>query len=50
MNRINETLSKYDKAANKDKLLSIYFTAGFPELEDTRAVLKGLQKAGVDMI
>lgn len=50
MNRINETLSKYDKAANKDKLLSIYFTAGYPELEDTVPVIKGLQEAGVDMI
>ena len=44
MNRITQTLEK-DK-----KLLSIYFTAGFPELEDTLAVLEQLQESGVDMI
>lgn len=44
MNRIKETLAK-DK-----KLLSIYFTAGFPELEDTIPVLEQLQESGVDMI
>lgn len=44
MNRINQTLNQ-DK-----KLLSIYFTAGFPQLEDTVSVLKQLQEAGVDMI
>ena len=44
MNRITQTLAK-DK-----KLLSIYFTAGFPEPEDTLTVLEQLQEAGVDMI
>ena len=44
MNRINQTLNQ-DK-----KLLSIYFTAGFPQLEDTIPILKQLQEAGVDMI
>ena len=44
MNRINQTLNQ-DK-----KLLSIYFTAGFPQLEDTVPILKQLQEAGVDMI
>ena len=44
MNRINKTL-KQDK-----KLLSIYFTAGFPQLEDTVPILEQLQEAGVDMI
>lgn len=32
------------------KLLSIYFTAGFPELTDTVPVLKALETAGADMI
>jgi len=32
------------------KLLSIYFSAGFPNLEDTVPILKNLQAAGVDMI
>lgn len=44
MNRINKTLNQ-DK-----KLLSIYFTAGFPQLEDTAPILEQLQEAGVDMI
>ena len=44
MNRINKTLSQ-DK-----KLLSIYFTAGFPQLEDTVPILEQLQEANVDMI
>ena len=32
------------------KLLSIYFTAGFPKLDDTVSILKQLQDSGVDMI
>lgn len=44
MNRINETLNK------EHKLLSIYFTAGFPQLEDTVTILKQLEASGVDMI
>ena len=44
MNRINQTLNQ-DK-----KLLSIYFTAGFPQLEDTVPILEQLQEVGVDMI
>lgn len=32
------------------KLLSIYFTAGFPSLGDTTEVIKNLESAGVDMI
>jgi len=31
-------------------ILSIYFTAGFPELNDTNVVLKALEKYGADMI
>ena len=44
MNRINHKL-KEDK-----KLLSIYFTAGFPELEDTITIIQNLENSGVDMI
>ncbi|EDM43887.1 tryptophan synthase alpha chain [unidentified eubacterium SCB49] len=44
MNRINERLN------NKSKLLSIYFTAGYPKLEDTVPVLESLQANGVDMV
>ena len=44
MNRINKRLQE-----NKE-LLSIYFTAGYPNLEDTVPVMEELVKAGVDMI
>jgi tryptophan synthase alpha chain len=44
MNRINNKLQE-DK-----KLLSIYFTAGFPNLNDTVSIIQELEKSGVDMI
>ena len=44
MNRINQKLQQ-DK-----KLLSIYFTAGFPKLNDTVSIIQELEKNGVDMI
>ena len=44
MNRIQAKLQE-DK-----KLLSIYFSAGFPKLEDTVTIIKQLEKSGVDMI
>ena len=44
MNRINQKLQE-----NK-KIVSIYFTAGFPLLEDTVSIIEKLQRAGVDMI
>ena len=43
-NRINEKLRE-DK-----KLLSIYFTAGYPALNDTVQIIQDLEKNGVDMI
>lgn len=33
-----------------DRLLNIYFTAGFPNLNDTVPILQGLQAAGVDLV
>ncbi len=44
MNRITQKLQE-DK-----KLLSIYFTAGFPKLQDTVPIIKELEHSGVDMI
>ncbi|MBO6606072.1 tryptophan synthase subunit alpha [Psychroserpens sp.] len=44
MNRINKKLQE-DK-----KLLSIYFSAGFPNLNDTVSIIQALEKSGVDMI
>ncbi|MGB5463084.1 MAG: tryptophan synthase subunit alpha [Aureibaculum sp.] len=44
MNRINQKLTE-DK-----KIISIYFTAGYPELHDTVEILQRLEKSGVDMV
>ncbi|TAH25208.1 MAG: tryptophan synthase subunit alpha [Cytophagales bacterium] len=46
---IKNRLTDIFEASNKP-LLNIYFTAGFPALEDTVLILKALEKAGVDMI
>ena len=44
MNRINQVFNK------KKNLLSIYFTAGFPEKDDTLKIINELDKSKVDMI
>lgn len=44
MNRINKKIQE-DK-----KLLSIYFTAGYPKINDTVSIIEELEKNGVDMI
>jgi tryptophan synthase alpha chain len=44
MNRIKQKLQE-DK-----KILSIYFTAGYPALNDTVKIIQDLEKSGVDLI
>ena len=44
MNRINQKLQE-----NK-KIVSIYFSAGYPNLNDTVQIIQDLEKNGVDMI
>ena len=44
VNRINQKIEE-----NK-KLLSIYFTAGYPNLDDTVSIIQNLEQSGVDMI
>ena len=44
MNRIDKTLKE------KDNILSIYFTAGYPHLKSTTQIIKNLVSAGTDMI
>lgn len=44
MNRISQQLNQ------PKKLLSIYFTAGYPNLDDTVTIIQELEKSGVDMI
>jgi len=45
MNRINQLFQQ-----KKENILSIYFTAGHPELNSTCDILQGLEKSGVDMV
>jgi tryptophan synthase alpha chain len=45
MNLIQELFQKKDK-----KLLSIYFTCGYPKLDDTTKVISRLEESGVDFI
>ncbi len=45
MNRINQLFQTKEK-----NILSIYFTAGYPQLNDTTNILKVLQDKGIDMV
>lgn len=45
MNRIDALFAQKQR-----DILSVYFTAGFPRLEDTRPVLRALQDSGVDLV
>jgi tryptophan synthase alpha chain len=45
MNRIERLFEE-----KKENILSIYFTAGFPGVEDTLTVLRSLQDSGVDLV
>ncbi|AOW10867.1 tryptophan synthase subunit alpha [Flavobacterium gilvum] len=44
MNRINQKLQE------EQKILSIYFSAGYPTLNDTVQIIQDLEKSGIDMI
>src|SRR5476651_626756 len=45
MNRLNQLF-----ATKKDNLLSIYYTAGYPELNTTLNIAEALEKAGADFL
>ena len=45
MNRLNELFNKKSK-----DLLSVYFTAGYPDLNSTIDIAEALEKAGVDFL
>jgi tryptophan synthase alpha chain len=45
MDRIKDLFQR-----KKSGILSVYFTAGFPELNDTAKIIKHLDEAGADMI
>lgn len=44
-NRITDLFAQKSK-----RLLNVYFTAGSPNLDDTRTILRGLEAAGVDLV
>ncbi|MDN5199822.1 tryptophan synthase subunit alpha [Fulvivirgaceae bacterium BMA10] len=52
MNTIIEKSNRLDKVfeEKKDHVLSVYFSAGFPGLNDTAVILEYLQEAGADII
>jgi tryptophan synthase alpha chain len=45
MNRIDKLFS-----SKKNNILSIYFTAGYPDLDSTAGIIRALAEAGADMI
>lgn len=46
------TMNRIDKLfqTKKERVLSIYFTAGFPKLEDTLTIMQAIESAGADII
>ena len=46
---VNNRLTQYFKDKKSD-LLNIYFTAGYPQLNDTVDIIHNLQEAGVDIV
>jgi tryptophan synthase alpha chain len=44
-NRLTALFEKKDK-----NILSIYFTAGFPKIDDTVTIIKSLEESGVDIV
>src|SRR6478735_7132847 len=49
MSTINNRLTTLF-ATGKKNLLNIYFTAGYPKLDDTMTILKALEASGADMV
>src|SRR5690554_5203978 len=45
MNRIDKLFQE-----KKNNILSVYFTAGYPEIDDTVTVLESLERHGVDLV
>lgn len=49
MKHVNNQLTEL-MASGKGNLLNIYYTAGYPNLDDTSRIIRALEVAGVDMI
>jgi len=50
MNRIVNLFNTKSTEKPGEGLLNVYFTAGFPELNDTRKILTALQEGGADLV
>lgn len=50
MNRIDTLFAINENRNDKSKVLSVYFTAGFPNLNDTIPIIQSLEKSGVKLI
>ena len=51
MNRIQSALQANNNSkSNNRKILSIYFTAGYPNLNDTVSIIEKLEQSGVEMV
>lgn len=48
-NKMNNRINQLFKT-KKENILSVYFTAGFPKLDDTVEIIQELEKNGVDLI
>ena len=46
MNRLDKVFADNPEG----NLLNVYFTAGYPQLKDTRTILRALQSAGADLV
>ena len=49
-NRITRLFENRSATGKPNKVLSVFFTAGYPNLSDTAAIIEHLQAAGADMI
>lgn len=50
MNRIINLFEQNKEGNTSNGLLNVYFTAGFPALNDTRRILRALQDGGADLV
>jgi tryptophan synthase alpha chain len=50
MNRIVSLFKNFKAQGERTGLLNVYFTAGFPALNDTMRVLRALQDGGADLV
>lgn len=47
---MNRIAKKFQEKGSKEKLMSLFITAGYPDLESTVDLIVGFEKNGADMI